>query len=210
MKYFPILLILSVLCMFSSCSELNKEQQPNYIEKNDAELFRDFVHESGLQDLIISQVQSNMTDRDAQPWIENYKATVFQYEESRKLNGYRLMSTVHMIRHTDFLERINDGNADFLLEVYNGFKTKGSLESKQKMLVKLAEYYPEILIKEFRSEAYVQALEAEVELGDKLAKLNSQYEGLPELDIWQEVHLQEAKDKVEETKSFMKYFYSES
>ncbi len=210
MKYFQILLMLSVLCMFNSCSELNQEQQSNNIEKNDAELFKDFVHESGLQDLIISQVQSNMTDRDAKPWIENYKATVFQYEESRKLNGYRLMSTVHMIRQTDFLEKINEGNADFLLEVYKGFMTKGSLESKHKMLVKLAEYYPENLIKEFRSEAYVQALEAEVELGDKLARLSSQYEGLPELDIWQKVHWQEAKDKVEETKNFKKYFSSES
>ncbi len=210
MKYFPILLMFSVLCIVSSCSELNQELQSNYLGKNDAENFKDFVHESGLQDLIVSQVRTNMTDRDSQPWIENYKATVFEYEESKKLNGYRLMSTVHMIRHTDFLEKISKDNADFLLEVYKGFKTKGSLESKYKMLAKLIEYYPESMIQELRSDAYMQALEAEVELGYKLARLNSQYEGLPELDIWQEVHWQEAKDRVEETKSFMKYFSSES
>ena len=210
MKYFQILLMLSVLSMFNSCSELNQEQQSNNIEKNDAELFKDFVHESGLQDLIISQVQSNMSDRDPQPWIDNYKATVFQYEESRKLNGYRLMSTVHMIRHTDFLEKISKDNADFLLEVYKGFKTKGSLESKHKMLVKLAEYYPESMIQELRSEAYEQAIVAEAELNEKLSKLNLQYEGLTSLDIWQEVHWQDAKDRVEETKNYMTYFSPKS
>ena len=154
------------------------------------------------------ETNDKIDKHDARPWMDNYKAITSQYEESRKLKGYRLLITENMVKHTDFLDRIDQSSADFLLEVYKGFKTKGSLQSKHEMLLKLAEFYPNHMIKNLRTEAYDLGLQAKIEFADKLNHLDKEYQGIENLEFWQEYHWKTAKDRVQETKTFLPYFKS--
>lgn len=170
---------------------------------------QNFIEEVGLWDLIVSQVQDmnhGIERSDAQPWIENYKSTIFNHPESEYLGIYYLTITKHMIKYTDFLDIINQDNAKFLMEVYNSFDTRFELGSKHKMLVKLAEYYPESAIQKLRDEAYTRAINVQEILDERLNQLNQEYKDLGSLNLWQETRLIEAKERVEELRMYLPYF----
>lgn len=159
---------------------------------------QDFLHSTGY----VEMIANNFNGDD---WKANYIKTTSENANHEFLNQYRLNVVDYMVRNTDFLSNIAENEAQFLMDMYNDFQTKGSLEAKHLMLVKLSDFFPKETITELRTNAYVSGLEYKDFVEGRLQSFIEATQGktLTKLD---ELTLKAKQNRVDDANNFIGKF----
>ena len=194
MKYTVILL---ALLAFTSCSDSNIVELTEAKEINNLDV-SEFTNQTGYVDLIANHASG-------EEWKEHYILTTEKYKDHKYLNQYRLNAATNMIERSDFLSTIEKADADFLMEMYTNFHTKGSLETKHLMLNKLAEFFPSETISKLRYASYSGGLEYQAKFIKKLEDYKSRTAN-DAGEYWRELTIQSYQSKVDDADNFLKFF----
>ncbi len=194
MKYTVILL---ALLAFTSCSDSNIVELTEAKEINNLDV-SEFTNQTGYVDLIANHASG-------EEWKEHYILTTEKYKDHKYLNQYRLNAVTNMIERSDFLSTIEKADADFLMEMYTNFHTKGSLETKHLVLNKLAEFFPSETISKLRYASYSGGLEYQAKFIKKLEDYKSRTAN-DAGEYWRELTVQSYQSKVDDADNFLKFF----
>ena len=198
-------LILSFLCILFSCSDSSNID--NDIQENQqSEIYNtyksDFLNQTGYVDLIINKASGK-------EWKDHYIKVTEELKDHELLNQYRLNAVTNMIDRSDFLSTIQKSDSEFLMEMYNNFQTKGSLETKHLMLNKLAEFFPSEVISELRQASYPGGVEYQAKFIEKLEGYKSRTAN-DAGEYWRELTVQSYQSKVDDANNFLHYFEANS
>ena len=193
--------ILFALLAFTSCSDSNIVEIVEKTEINNLDV-SEFTNLTGYVDLIGNHASG-------EEWKEHYITTTEKYKDHKYLNQYRLNAVTNMIDRSDFLSTIQKSDSEFLMEMYNNFQTKGSLETKHLMLNKLAEFFPSEVISELRHASYPGGVEYQAKFIKKLEGYKSRTAN-DAGEYWRELTVQSYQSKVDDANNFLHYFEANS